>query len=185
MFDNFRPILASFQAVICSHQAVLPSPPEKVKYEYQAYAGQFKKQYQAATILQFEKNAGLYVYGMPILKKDLPQDAVLLKSVMAPSIKKSHDIANLYTFKIRHTLNGKPMQQGVHFDESYSPTCAMDSVKCGLALATSKKYEGCGMVRVTLITPFKQLFDLLIPKKRENLSQSPISSKLGVRENIM
>ena len=144
MFDTFRPILASFQAVVCSHQAVLPSPPEKVKFEYQAYAGQYKKQYQAATILQFEKNAGLYVYGMPILKKNLPEDAVLLKSVMAPSIKKSHDIANLYTFKIRHTLNGKPMQQGVHFDESYSPTCAMDSIKCGLALAASKKYEGCG-----------------------------------------
>ena len=42
MFDTFRPILASFQAVICLHQAVLPSPPEKVKYEYQAYAGEFK-----------------------------------------------------------------------------------------------------------------------------------------------
>ena len=144
MFDTFRPILASFNAVICSHQAVLPSPPEKVRFEFQAYAGKFKKQYQAATIFQFEKNAGLYVYGMPLLIKDLQKDAVLLKSVMAPSVKKSHDIDNMYIFKMRHTLNGKPMKQGLHFEESYSPTCSLDSVKCGLALAASKTYKGCG-----------------------------------------
>ena len=84
MFDTFRPILASFNAVISSHQAVLPSPPEKIRFEYQAYAGKYRKQYQSAAILQFEKNAGLYVYGMPILIKDLHTEAVLLKSVMAP-----------------------------------------------------------------------------------------------------
>ena len=60
MFDTFWSILASFQATLCSHQAVLPAPPEKVRFEYQAYAGKYKKQYQAAAILQFEKNAGLY-----------------------------------------------------------------------------------------------------------------------------
>ena len=106
---------------------------------------------------------------MPILKKDLPQDAVLLKSVMAPSIKKSHDIDNLYTFKIRHTLNDKPMQQGVHFDESYSPSCAMDSVKCGLGHQRNMK----GVERVMLITAFKQLFDLLIPKKKRKFATVP------------
>ena len=73
MFDTFRPILAAFQASLCSHQAVLPSPPEKVRFEYQAYAGRYKKHYEAAAILQFEKNAGLFVYGMPLLLKDLPQ----------------------------------------------------------------------------------------------------------------
>ena len=164
MFDSLRPILASFQAVICSHQAVLPSPPEKVKYECQAYAGQFKKQHQAATILQIEKNAGLYVYGMPILKKDLPQDAVLLKSVMA------HDIAILYTFKIRHTLNDKPMQQSVHFDEFYSPTCAMDSVKYGLALAASKKYEWCGTSDVD--NSFQTIIRFVDSKEKKKICHS-------------
>ena len=52
MFGTFRPILASLNASICCHQA-LPSPPEKVRFEYQAYAGNFKKQYHALTILQF------------------------------------------------------------------------------------------------------------------------------------
>ena len=144
MFDTFRPIFASFQASLCSHQAVLPSPPEKVRFEYQAYASKYRKHYHAAAILQFEKNPGLYVYGMPILISELQKDAVLLKSVMAPSVKKSHDIDNLFIFKLRYTLNGKPMKQGVHFEESYSPTCSMDSVKCGIALAASKSYKGCG-----------------------------------------
>ena len=115
-----------------------PISPEKVRFEYQAYAGRFKKQYHAATILQFEKNTGLYVYGMSILIKTLAKDAVLLKSVMAPSFKKSHDFDNLYIFKVRQNLNGKPMKQGIHFEESYSPTSSLDSVKCGIALAASQ-----------------------------------------------
>ena len=76
LFDTFRPIFTSFQASLCSHQAVLPSPPEKIRFEYQAYAGKYKKQYHAAAILQFEKNAGLYVYGMPLLISALQKDAV-------------------------------------------------------------------------------------------------------------
>ena len=175
MFDTFRPILASFQATLCSHPAVLPSPPEKVRFKYQAYAGKFRKQYQAAAILQFEKNAGLYVYGMPLLIKDLPKDAVLLKSVMALSIKKSHDIANLYIFKIRHTLNGKPMQQGIHFEESYSPTCSLDSVKCGLALAASKQYRGCGTSDVD--NSFQTIIRFLDAKETRKYATIPIFSQ--------
>ena len=36
------------------------------------------------------------------------------------------------------------MQQGINFEESYSLLCALDSVKCGLALAAAKGYKGCG-----------------------------------------
>ena len=183
MFDTFQPILTTFQASLSSHQAVLPSPPEKVRFEYQAYAGNYKKQYEAAAILQFEKNAGLFVYGMPLLLKDLPPDAVLLKSVMALSVKKSHYIDNLFTFKIRHTLNGKPMKQGIHFEESYSPTCALDSVKCGLALAAAKGYKGCGTSDVD--DSFQTIIRFPDDKETRKFATVPRFFNPGSNENIM
>ena len=68
---------------------------------HKAYSGPFRKNYIAATFKQFEDNAALFVYGKPLLRASLPADAVALPSVMAPSIKKSHNLPNLYNFKIR------------------------------------------------------------------------------------
>ena len=98
-FDTLRPIIAS-------HQAVLTAPPPSVSLIHQAYSGRFKKNYIAATFKQFEDNASLFVYGKPILRSTLPADAILLPSIMAPSFKRSHDLPNLYKFKVRHTLHG-------------------------------------------------------------------------------
>ena len=40
------------------------------------------------------------------------------------------------------------MKQGIYFEESYSLTCALNSVKSGLALAAARGYKGCGEIDV-------------------------------------
>jgi hypothetical protein len=136
-FDTLRPIIAS-------HQAVLPVPPPSVTLIHKAYSGQFRKNYIAATIKQFEDNASLFVYGKPVLRSTLSTDAIILPSIMAPSFKRSHDLPNLYKFKVRHTLHGGKMIHGLHYNESYSPVGSHDSIKTGLALASAQRYLGIG-----------------------------------------
>jgi hypothetical protein len=136
-FDTLRPVLAS-------HQAVLPVPPPPVTLIHKAYSGPFRKNYIAATIKQFEDNASLFVYGKPVLRSTLSTDAIILPSIMAPSFKKSHDLPNLYKFKVRHTLHGGKMIHGLHYNESYSPVGSHDSIKTGLALASAQRYAGIG-----------------------------------------
>jgi hypothetical protein len=136
-FDTLRPIIAS-------HQAVLPVPPPSVTLIHKAYSGQFRKNYIAATIKQFEDNASLFVYGKPVLRSTLSTDAIILPSIMAPSFKRSHDLPNLFKFKVRHTLHGGKMVHGLHYNESYSPVGSHDSIKTGLSLASAQRYEGIG-----------------------------------------
>ena len=140
-FDTLRPILAS-------HQAVLPEPPKSVKFSFQAYSGQYRQNYKAATYNQFEKNASLFVYGKPILRSSLPSSAIVLTSVMAPSIKKDNSIQGLYKFKMRHTVNGGPMEQGLHFRQSFAPNCSHDSIKSTISLASAKSYKGIGIADI-------------------------------------
>ena len=158
-FDTLRPILAS-------HQAVLPQPPDPVTLMHKAYSGPFRKNYIAATFKQFEDNAALFVYDKPLLRSSLPADAVVLPSVMAPSIKKSHDLPNLYIFKIRHTLHGGKMIQDLHFKESYSPVCNNDSIKACTALASANLLLGCGTIDiVNCFQAIIQFDDSPLPRK--------------------
>ena len=141
-----RPIIASSSGwVIASHMAILPEPPPVHKFIFQAYSGKYKRYYKAATFYGFRNNAILGVYGEPILKKDLPKDALILPSVMAPSWKKDFDILNQYMFKVRHTVNGSGMTEGTDYKSSYSPVCAHESIKICLALAAAALYEGIGV----------------------------------------
>ena len=63
------------------------------------------------------------------------------------------------------------MKQGVHFEESYSPTCSLDSVKCGIALAVSKGYKGCGTSDVD--NAFKTIIRFIDAKETRKLATVP------------
>ena len=77
-------------------------------------------------------NAGLW--SAPTLRKNLPDNAVVLKLVSVFKVKPT-DVPNIWDLYYRPCANGGPMEQGVHFDQSYCPTSGYSSFRILLCLS--------------------------------------------------
>ena len=77
-------------------------------------------------------NAGLW--SVPTLRKHLPDNAVILKLVSVLKVKPT-DVANNWDLYYRPCENGGPMEQGIHYDQSYCPTSSYASLRILLCIA--------------------------------------------------
>ena len=78
-------------------------------------------------------NAGLW--SAPTLRKDLPNNAVILKLVSVFKVKQT-DVPNIWDLYYPPCVNGGPMKQGLHFDQSYCPTSGYSSLRIILCVAS-------------------------------------------------
>ena len=58
----------------------------------------------------------------PFLRTLLPKGVMILAPRLSYEVKNT-DLDNFYKLKIRICRNGSKMIEGIHFDDSYSPTC--------------------------------------------------------------
>ena len=78
-------------------------------------------------------NAGLW--SAPTLRKDLPDNAVILRLVSVFKVKRT-DVTNVWDLYYRPCANGGPMEKGLHFDGSYCPTYGYASLRILLCLSS-------------------------------------------------
>ena len=88
---------------------------------------------------QFDKNASYRVFTRPMKKTKIAQDAMILKSVLTPSVKTT-DIPNLWKLNIRHCVNGKPMKGMQEYGATRASTVHPDTVRFQLAYCTAQGF---------------------------------------------
>ena len=85
---------------------------------------------------QYDKNASYRVFTRPISKTSIPSETLILKSVLAPTVKPT-DINALWKLNIRHCVNGRPMKGLSEYGATRASTVHPDTVRFQLAYATS------------------------------------------------
>ena len=78
-------------------------------------------------------NAGLW--SAPTLRKNLPDNAVILKLVSVYKVKPTN-VPNIWEIYYRPCANGGPMVQGLHFEQSYCPKSGYGSLRILLCLVS-------------------------------------------------
>lgn len=72
----------------------------------------------------------------PIPKHTIPSDQIILRSVLAPTVKPT-DVTSLWKLNIRHCGNGKPLKGMSLYGDTRAPTVSPDTVRFQLAYGTS------------------------------------------------
>ena len=85
---------------------------------------------------QFDKNASYRVFTRPIKKSTLPQNTMILRSVLTPTVKPT-DIPQLWKLNIRHCVNGKPLKGKLEYGATRASTVHPDTVRFQIAFTTS------------------------------------------------
>ena len=89
---------------------------------------------------QYDKNASYRVFTRPIQRSKIPDHTLILKSVLAPTVK-STDIKPLWKLNVRHCVNGKPMKGLSSYGATHASTVSPDTVRYQLALGTSMGFR--------------------------------------------
>lgn len=86
---------------------------------------------------QCEKNACLGLMSAPIPRDDPPDNTRIFCSAMSCKIKPT-DQDNTWKHQARHCVNGKDMEKGTDFEESYSPVVDPSTVRATIGIAASE-----------------------------------------------
>ncbi len=89
---------------------------------------------------QFDKNASYRVFTKPIPRSTIPQDHMILKSVLAPTVK-STNISSLWKLNVRHCVNGRPMKGMTTYGATHASTVSPDTVRFQLSFGTSLGFK--------------------------------------------
>ena len=77
---------------------------------------------------QYDKNALYRVFTKPIPKTSLSSEVLILKLVLAPTVKPT-DISSLWNLNIRHCVNGWPMKGLIEYGATRASTVHPDNVR--------------------------------------------------------
>ena len=148
MFDQMpsilhnRPVIASSQLDLpetYSHFITAPSKPDKPKSIFEALKTPFRYNWKTAAWNQYKKNHNIAVFTMPFLKSEVPAGAQILRSQLVPEIK-STDIPSIFELKVRHVIVGTPQVHKIDFDNSYSPTADITTIRLQIAFTCARDY---------------------------------------------
>ena len=89
---------------------------------------------------QYDKNASYRVFTKPIRKQNISSDTLILKSVLAPTVKAT-DITSLWKLNVRHCVNGKPMNGLTSYGATRASTVSPDTVRFQIAFGTSLGFK--------------------------------------------
>jgi hypothetical protein len=138
-----RPIIASSQMDLpetYSHFITAPSKPCKPKSIFEALKSAFRLNWKAAAWIQYKKNHNIAVFTIPFLKSDVPPGSQILRSQLVPEIKVT-DVPSIFELKVRHVIVGTPQVHKVDFDNSYSPTADITTIRLQIAFTCARNYK--------------------------------------------
>jgi hypothetical protein len=141
IFHRHQPIISSLDAIPDTHRHFItaPSKPPVPKTIFEALKGPFRENWKAAAFIQFDKNQKVATFTLPFPKSDLPVDSNVFRSTLVPEIK-STDIPGVYELRVRECTIGTPQQQGIDFNNSYSPVAEITTIRVMIALSASLGY---------------------------------------------
>eukprot|EP00957_Ditylum_brightwellii_P177598 13527660-Ditylum_brightwellii.AAC.1 len=76
-------------------------------------------------------------WSAPLLRKDLPQDAIILPPKLAFKVKLTGE-ENKYELYTRTCANGSQQIEGYDFDTSYAPVSQVDNIKLILGISAAE-----------------------------------------------
>jgi hypothetical protein len=97
----------------------------------------FKVDFKGALFENYEKMYQTCTWIYPLLSSLIPKEVVLLPICPAYAVK-STLIKSLWELQVRFCANGDRMQQGVHFDEFFSPVASIKNIRILLNLGASQ-----------------------------------------------
>ena len=158
-FDQIRPIISPI--------VFKPNKPQTPSNVGQALKSEDSSHWKRALCEQYEKNASIALMSKPIPRSSLPQDTKVLRSVMSFKIKHTPQ-DHMWKYGARHCINGAPMQQGIDYDESYSPVVEASSLRALIAIASSRRLtlgilDVTNAFQTTIKDPSKRIFATLPP----------------------
>ena len=92
-----------------------------------AYTNPLKSFWIQTIYEQYDKNASYRVFTKPIPKQHISSDTLILKSVLAPTVKAT-DITSLWKLNVRHCVNGKPMKGLASYGATRASTVSPETV---------------------------------------------------------
>jgi hypothetical protein len=116
------------------HFITSPTKPSTPKSYFDCVKGPYRRAFQAAARIQFEKNRKVVVFSKPIPKSELPPDTRVFRTLLVPGFKDT-DMPGVYECRIRDCTVGTPQVKGLDFPESYCAT--VDSTTYKLVFAIS------------------------------------------------
>ena len=138
-----RPIIASAQFNITesySHFITAPAKPDKPRSIFEALKSPFQYNWKQAAWNQYKKNHDIAVFTLPFKRSDLPSDARIFWSQLVPEIKTT-DILSIFELKVRHVIVGTPQEHKIDFDNSYSPTADITTIRLQIAFTCARDYR--------------------------------------------
>ena len=138
-----RPVIASSQLDLpetYSHFITAPTKPDKPKSIFAALKSPFRSNWKAAAWNQYKKNHNIAVFTIPFLKSDVPAGSQILRSQLVPEIKTT-DVPSIFELKVRHVIVGTPQVHKVDFDNSYSPTADITTIRLQIAFTCARNYS--------------------------------------------
>jgi len=128
-FDKVRPIISHIM-----FKTDRPLTPSNIG---SALTNKDKQHWKEALFHQHEKNAALGLTSAPIPRSDLPTETKVFRSVIACKVKNTDD-KHMWKFQARHCVNGKDMEKGIDFEESYSPVVEPATIRATVAISASE-----------------------------------------------
>jgi hypothetical protein len=98
----------------------------------------FKADFKGAHFENYNKMYRTATWIYPLLRSLIPKEAVLLPIRPAYAVKYSSN-ESLWELQVRSCANGAHMQQGVHFDESFSPVASIKNIRILLNLGAAQR----------------------------------------------
>jgi hypothetical protein len=140
MFDQVRFFPVKYPSapehVSCCDVASLHKP-ECPTHIGQMMESPFKYNFKGAHFEKYDKMYHTGTWSYPLLRSLIPKDAFLLPIFPAYAIQ-STTTESLWGLQVRSCANGARMQQGIHYDESFSPVTSIENILIILNLRASQ-----------------------------------------------
>ena len=123
-----------------SHFITALAKPPKPKSIFEALKSPYHLHWKTAAWNQFKKNHDIAVFTLSFRKEDIPPGSQILRSQLVPKIKTT-DILSIFELKVRHVIVGTPQVHKIDFDNSYSPTADITSIRIQIAFTCARNYS--------------------------------------------
>jgi Reverse transcriptase (RNA-dependent DNA polymerase) len=109
-------------------------------YLHEALKAPDADKFRQAMVLEVNQHTDKQ-HWIPVLKKDLPTDTIVLPAIWAMRRKRRIDTRETYKWKSCLNLGGHKMKPGIHFDQTYSPVVTWQTIRLFLIIATLNKWK--------------------------------------------
>ena len=126
IFDQVRPVVSHLEFRLQKKHATPKNIDEYLKVPW-------RKLRKEALVVNYDKNKNVSLLSDPITIIYLPEGTKVLRSLIAPSIKKGY-CSDAWKFVVHNFANGCYQIKGIYFYQSYIPMAHADSFRINIAI---------------------------------------------------